>query len=73
MPMTTTITTTAATTRMATSAREGVLDPDLQTWAIRDLYVVDGGVFPTSLGVNPQLTIMAMATRAAEHLAARVS
>ncbi len=61
------------TTRMATSAREGVLDPDLQTWAIRDLYVVDGGVFPTSLGVNPQLTIMAMATRAAEHLAARVS
>lgn len=59
------------TARMATSARDGVLDPDLQTWAMRDLYVVDGSVFPTSLGVNPQLTIMAMATRAAEHLAER--
>ena len=61
------------TARMGTSERDGVLDPDLQTWAVRDLYVVDGGVFPTSLGVNPQLTIMAMATRAAEHLAARLA
>jgi len=59
------------TARMGTSEREGVIDPDLQTWAVGDLFVVDGGVFPTSLGVNPQLTIMAMATRAAEHLAQR--
>lgn len=57
------------TARMATNRADGVLDPDLQSWEIPGLYVVDGGVFPTSLGVNPQLTIMAMATRAAEHLA----
>ena len=31
--------------------------------------IADGSVVPTSLGVNPQLTIMAMALRIARHLA----
>jgi choline dehydrogenase-like flavoprotein len=35
---------------------------------VRDLFVVDGSILPTSLGVNPQLSIMAMATRIAWHL-----
>jgi choline dehydrogenase-like flavoprotein len=60
------------TARMSTKQRNGVVTPDLQTWEIPDLYVVDGSIFPTSLGVNPQLTIMAYATRAAEHLAGRL-
>jgi choline dehydrogenase-like flavoprotein len=29
------------------------------------LYIADGSVVPTSLGVNPQLTIMTMALRIA--------
>ncbi len=57
------------TARMSSGRREGVVGPDLQSWEIPGLYVIDGGIFPTSLGVNPQLTIMAMATRAAERLA----
>jgi choline dehydrogenase-like flavoprotein len=61
------------TARMSTSARNGVLDPDLQAWELPGLYVVDGSIFPTSLGVNPQLSIMAYATRAAEHIAAQIS
>ncbi len=60
------------TARMSKNRRAGVVDPDLETWEIPGLYVVDGSVFPTSLGVNPQLTIMAWATRAAQMLGARL-
>jgi choline dehydrogenase-like flavoprotein len=34
------------------------------------LYVCDGSAVPTALGVNPQLTIMALATRLADRLLA---
>ncbi|HCP47909.1 MAG TPA: GMC oxidoreductase, partial [Deltaproteobacteria bacterium] len=44
------------------------LDCDLKVRGWDDLYVADGSVFPTSLAVNPQLSIMAMATRCAFHL-----
>jgi choline dehydrogenase-like flavoprotein len=53
------------TTRMGVSPKHSVVDPEGRLWGLRDLYVVDGGIVPTSLGVNPQLTIMAMATRLA--------
>ena len=35
---------------------------------MRGVYVADGSVVPGALGVNPQLTIMALATRLAFHL-----
>jgi len=60
------------TSRMSTREKNGVVNPDLETWEMPGLYVCDGSIFPTSLGVNPQLTIMAWATRAAEHLASRL-
>src|SRR6266850_2521497 len=49
-------------------AERGVVRPDFRVRHTRDLYVVDGSVFPTSLGVNPQWTIMAMADLAAGHV-----
>ena len=60
------------TARMSVSARHGVVDNDLECWDVPGLYVVDGGVVPTALGVNPQITIMGLATRAAETIASRL-
>jgi choline dehydrogenase-like flavoprotein len=47
----------------------GVVRPDFRVHHTRDLYVVDASVFPTSLGVNPQWTVMALADLAASHVA----
>jgi choline dehydrogenase-like flavoprotein len=57
--------------RMGADPRSSVVDPDGQAWDVQDLYVADGSIVPTSLGVNPQLTIMAMATRIAWKLRER--
>jgi choline dehydrogenase-like flavoprotein len=46
----------------------GVVRPDFRVHHTRDLYVVDASVFPTSLGVNPQWTVMAVADVAAGHV-----
>jgi len=48
------------------------LDTNLAVRGRTGLHVVDGSVMPSSLAVNPQLTIMALALRLAEHLEAEV-
>jgi choline dehydrogenase-like flavoprotein len=53
------------TCRMGTSPYRSVVKPDGETWDVRDLYVVDGSVLPSSLGVNPQVSVMAVATKLA--------
>jgi choline dehydrogenase-like flavoprotein len=42
--------------------------PDCERHGVRGLYVCDGSLLPTPLGVNPQETIMAMASLMAERL-----
>jgi choline dehydrogenase-like flavoprotein len=61
------------TCRMGKDPATSVVGLDHQVHDVPGLYVVDGSTVPSALGVNPQLTIMAMATRAAEKIAERVS
>ena len=60
------------TTRFGTDPKTSVLDPNCKAHDLDNLYVVDGGFFPSSSAVNPALTIMANALRVAEHLKARL-
>jgi choline dehydrogenase-like flavoprotein len=61
------------TARMGRDPASSVVDPDHQVHDVPGLYVVDGAAVPSSLGVNPQVTIMALATRAAEKIAQALS
>jgi len=54
-----------ASCRMGASARTSVVDAEHRVWGIRGLYVADASVFPSASGVNPMLTVMAIAHRAA--------
>ncbi len=56
------------TARIGASADRGVCDAQHKVWNTEGLYVMDGSSVPSSLGANPQVTIMAMATRAARML-----
>lgn len=53
------------TCRMGRDPKTSVVGLDHQTHDIKGLYIVDGSTVSGPLGVNPQVTIMAMATRAA--------
>jgi choline dehydrogenase-like flavoprotein len=58
------------TCRLGTDPRTSGADPSGQRHGVRGLYVVDGSLLPTGLGVNPQLTIMALASVIADRVAA---
>jgi cholesterol oxidase len=55
---------------MSDDPRHGVVDDHGKVHGYDGLYVLDGSIVPTSLGVNPSKTIAALAERGAEHLAA---
>ncbi|NIS62308.1 MAG: NAD(P)-binding protein [Proteobacteria bacterium] len=56
------------TCRMAGDVSEGVVDENCRVFNYPNLYVVDGSVVPTSLGVNPALTISAIAEKVARNI-----
>ena len=51
-----------------TDPHESVLDPYCRTHDVDNLFVVDASFFPSSGAVNPGLTIVAQALRAADHI-----
>jgi GMC oxidoreductase/Gluconate 2-dehydrogenase subunit 3 len=61
------------TCAMGRDARTSVVGLDHQSHDVKDLFIVDGSTVRGPLGVNPQLTIMAMAARAAEQIASHLS
>lgn len=56
--------------RMGADPRDSVVGPSGEAHGLKGLFVADSSVFPSSLGVNPQLTTMVMATAIARGLAA---
>jgi choline dehydrogenase-like flavoprotein len=58
------------TARMGDDPRTSVVDADCRSWDVPNLWVCDGSVFPTVGGVNPSLTIQAIACRTADRIKA---
>ncbi len=56
------------TARMGDDPRRSVVNADCRSWDIGNLWICDGSVFPTVGGVNPSLTIQAIACRTADRI-----
>ena len=59
--------------RMGASPATSVADPSGETWEVRGLVVADASGFPTASGVNPMITVEALAHQNARTLAARLT
>jgi choline dehydrogenase-like flavoprotein len=59
------------TCRMGSDPRQAVCDADGEVFGWRGLFVADASAFPASSGVNPMLTIMALAHHTAQRIKAR--
>ncbi|TME18226.1 MAG: hypothetical protein E6I70_08975 [Chloroflexi bacterium] len=61
------------TCRLGADARSSVVDEYGNAWDVPGLVLADASILPGSTAVNPQITIMALATRVARRLAATLS
>lgn len=59
------------TARMAANPADGVVGSHGEVHGVGGLFVADASVLPGCPTVNPQITIMALATRTADHIAGR--
>eukprot|EP00892_Ulva_mutabilis_P009280 jgi/Ulvmu1/6724/UM030_0057.1 len=57
------------TARMGADPNTSAVDPQGQSWDVQGLWVADASVFPTASGVNPMVTIEALALCIAQHAA----
>jgi choline dehydrogenase-like flavoprotein len=60
------------TAKMGRDPKRSVVGPSHEAHDLPGLFICDGSALPSSLGVNPQVTIMALADRAARHVARAV-
>ncbi|MCB9685081.1 MAG: GMC family oxidoreductase [Alphaproteobacteria bacterium] len=60
------------TCRMGADPATSVVDPHGRVWGMANLRVADASIFPSSLGVNPQVTTMAMGLHVGHAIAGRV-
>jgi choline dehydrogenase-like flavoprotein len=56
------------TCRMGSRPDTSVVDADGRSWDVRNLWICDGSLFPTCGGVNPSLTIQALACRIGDRI-----
>jgi choline dehydrogenase-like flavoprotein len=56
--------------RFGFTSADSVTDGYGRTWDVPNLWICDGSLFPTGGGVNPSLTIMALACRTGDYIAA---
>ncbi len=56
-----------ATNKMGSAPGNSVVAPDFHVWGTRGLYVVDGSIFPTSVGANPMQSIYTIAKIFSDH------
>jgi choline dehydrogenase-like flavoprotein len=61
------------TAHMGANRATAVCDPTGEAWNAKNLFVVDGAVLPTGLGVNPMITIEAAAHKIARGIAAKLT
>jgi choline dehydrogenase-like flavoprotein len=54
--------------RMGSDPERSVVNPELRHHLVENLFVADGSVFPTGLGVNPMESIYAVSSWAAQHV-----
>jgi len=54
--------------KMSTTRESGVVKPTGETWDVDNLFVIDGSILPTSIGVNSQLPIMGVSMMLARSL-----
>ena len=56
------------TTRMGSSPKNSVVNEFGQSWKVKNLFIMDGGIFASSPDKNPTLSILALSWRNSAYL-----